>query len=89
MAGKVPLQLLDGKEVSSSSDDDKKSMGAQPPSMEININNNNMQMNSQDYMELRQTSSCNEMQETSQIDIKKLIEMMMAIQLLKAMNEQQ
>ena len=63
-------------------------MGAQPPSMEINMNNT-MQMNSQDYMELRQTSSCNEMQETSQIDIKKLIEMMMAIQLLKAMNEQQ
>ena len=74
-------------EVSNSTDDDKKSMGAAPQSTNIHINNNNAQMSTQDFMQLRQTSSCNEMQDTSMIDFKKIIEMMMAIQLLKAMNE--
>jgi len=74
------------KDINKSTDDDKKSMGVAPQAMNINTNNN-VQMSTQDFMQLRQTSSCNEMQDTSMIDFKKIIEMMMAIQLLKAMNE--
>jgi hypothetical protein len=61
-------------------------MGVAPQAMNNNTDSN-VQMSTQDFMQLRQTSSCTEMQETPTVDIKKLIEMMMAIQLLKAMNE--
>lgn len=85
-AGAASVGDNSAKEVANSTDDDKKSMGVAPQAMNNNTDSN-VQMSTQDFMQLRQTSSCTEMQETPTIDIKKLIEMMMAIQLLKAMNE--
>ena len=76
-----------GNEISKSSDENK-SMGVHNSSVNLNVNNN-VHMSTNDFMQLRQTSQCTEMQETSMVDLKKLIEMMIAIQLLKAMNEGQ
>ena len=54
----------------------------------ININmQQNSSMSTQDFMSVHETSRCSGMEETPGIDLKKIIEMMMAMELLKSMNE--
>jgi len=85
-AGAAAVGEHSANEVSKTSDDEQKSAGVQPQSMNINMNNN-VKMSTKDFMQLRQTSKCGGSQDASMIDFKKLIEMIIAIKLLKTMNE--
>ena len=57
--------------------------------MEQNVNiTNNINMSTQDHMQCREMCSIGESQQSPEIDLKKLIEMMIMLKMLQAMQQQ-
>ena len=56
--------------------------------MEQNVNITNINMSTQDHMHCREMSGIGESQESNMIDLKKLIEMMIMLKMLEALQQQ-